>query len=159
MIDVYEINMDRSVAKPQSLQFGQLDEDLLLIYSIYNNPSGLQSEDLNYLNPIHIITIDAVDGALDYSTLEVTPVPANFVGRGWSFMDLDEDSFIDIYDGSGLFNPIGDRADNSLYGKEFMSSGEYSIYDIDGELYLAGGTSLLNCSDLSFISIPIIDII
>ena len=64
-----------------------------------------------------------------------------------------------LNNGIGLFNPIGDRADDSLYGKEFMSSGEYSIYDIDGELYLAEGTSLLNCSDLSFISIPIIDII
>ncbi|MDG1003372.1 MAG: hypothetical protein P8N58_00680, partial [Emcibacteraceae bacterium] len=64
-----------------------------------------------------------------------------------------------LNDGSGLFNPIGDRADDSLYGKEFMSSGEYSIYDMDGELYLAGVTSQLNGSDLSFISIPINDII
>jgi hypothetical protein len=40
-----------------------------------------------------------------------------------------------------------------------MSSGEYSMYDIDVELYLTGVTSLLNGSDLSFISIPIIDII
>ena len=226
MIDVYEINMDGSVAKVQSVQFGELDgnrflfkewngaeesnyytgnafgidfnllhrwhsefididgdldEDLLLIYSIDDNPSDLSSEDSNYVNPIHIITIDAVDGALDYSTLVVTPVPTNSVGKGWSFMDLDGDSFIDMYldidlmpssftgsdlgdriwlnDGSGLFNPIGDRADDSFYGKEFMSSGEYSIYNMDGELYLAGVTSQLNGSDLSFISIPITDII
>jgi hypothetical protein len=96
-------------------------------------------------------------------------------------MDLDGDSFIDMYldidlmsssftgshlgdriwlnDGSGLFNPIGDRADDSLYGNKFMSGGEYSIYEIDGELYLAGVTSQLSGSDLSFISIPINDII
>jgi hypothetical protein len=40
-----------------------------------------------------------------------------------------------------------------------MSGGEYSIYEIDGELYLAGVTSQLSGSDLSFISIPINDII
>jgi hypothetical protein len=54
---------------------------------------------------------------------------------------------------------VATRPDDSLYGEEFMSSGEYSMYDIDVELYLTGVTSLLNGSDLSFISIPIIDII
>lgn len=226
MINVYEINMDGSVAKVQSVQFGELDgnrflfkewngaeesnyytgnafgidfnllhrwhsefididgdldEDLLLIYSIMNNPSDLSILDLNYVNAIHIITIDAVDGALDYSTLVVTPIPANSISKSSSFMDLDGDSFIDMYldidlmsssstgshlgdriwlnDGSGHFNPIGDRADDSLYGDKFMSGGEYSIYEIDGELYLAGVTSQLSGSDLSFISIPINDII
>ena len=54
---------------------------------------------------------------------------------------------------------VATRPDDSLCEEEFMSSSEYSIYDIDVELYLAGVTSLLNGSDLSFISIPIIDII
>jgi hypothetical protein len=160
---------------------GDTDEDLILIYSIDINPSNLSPEHPDYQNPIHIITIDSVNDALDYSTMTVTNVEANFVGKGWSFKDLNDDGFIDMYldinlmapdftgsdlgdriwlnDGYGQFTPVGDRADDSLYGREFMSSGEYSIYNINEAPYLAGITSMLDGSDLSFILIPINDII
>lgn len=160
---------------------GDLDEDLILIYSIDNNPSDLPPEHPDYVNPIHIITIDSEGGVLDYSTMNVTKVAANFVGKGWSFKDLNEDGFVDMYldinlmapsftgsdlgdriwlnDGHGKFSPVGNRADDSLYGREFMSSGEYSIYDINGANYLAGITSMLDGSDLSFVLVPISEIL
>lgn len=161
------------------------DRDLLMIYSIDNNQiqSRLDSIEagVEYEAPIVIVTIDNESGSFDFNSLQLVEVNADFVGKGFTFADFDGDGYVDMYldinlmppnfegsdlgdrfwlnDGNGKFSSAGAAADDSIYGKEFMSAGEYTVLEINDILTLVGFTSNLDGSDLSFISLPIAEII
>lgn len=161
------------------------DDDLVMIFSINNNEQENRLDALDagtsFEGPIKIVTVKNVDGVFSYDTLDVIDVDADFVGKGWTFEDLNRDGYVDMYldinlmvpdfsgsdlidriwinDGTGSFISITDVNEVPLFDDSFLSAGEFTVLEINDTLTLVGISSNLDGTDLSFVSLPISELI